>query len=95
MRERGGNRSQGDRTANPCPALGDDQHILVTFLILGGMILRFLFLMTFFLLARLFFSPFFVKIQLLGGGMEVKYWGGCTPTPGICSPTGREREKDR
>ena len=31
------------RAANPCPALGgDDQHILVTFLILGGMISRFL-----------------------------------------------------
>ena len=49
---------------------GDDQHILVTFDI-GGMLLRFLFLMT-------FFSPFIVKIQLLGG---------CIPhPPGICSP---------
>ena len=32
------------RAANSCPALGDDRHILVIFLILrgGGMILRFL-----------------------------------------------------
>ena len=52
---------------------GDDQHILVTFLILGGMILRF-FLMTFFLLARLFFHHFLLKFNYWG--VEVKYWGG-------------------
>ena len=54
---------------------GDDQHILLTFLVLGGgMILGFLvwasflcnfspnFLITFFLLARLFFSHFLLKL---------------------------------
>ena len=51
------------------------------------MILRFLFFMTFFCSPG-FFSPFFVKISIIGG-TEVKYWGGggCIPhPPGICSP---------
>ena len=64
-------RMQG---VNPCPALGDDRHILVILLILGGDDVRFLisgscfahrhsfspdfFLMTFFLLVQLFFTHF-------------------------------------
>ena len=52
----------------------------------GGMILRFLFLMTFFFCLLGFFSPFFVKIQLLGedGGQIL---GRCMMyPPRICSP---------
>ena len=48
------------------------------------MILRFLFLMTFFflfLLARLFLSPFFVKIKLLGDGGQILGGGGMYPHP--------------
>ena len=49
---------------------------------IGGMILRFLFLMTFFFARQAFFSPFFVKIQLFGGdGGQILGGGG-----GICSP---------
>ena len=49
---------------------GDDQHILVTFLIWGDDF-KISFLMTFFFVRQAFFSPFFVKIQLLGGGGDV------------------------
>ena len=73
---------------------GDDQHILVTFLILGGggMILRFLEVIFVFrslvVPGPAFFRPIFwfkflhaqqwVKIEIIGG-MEVKYWGDLQP----------------
>ena len=46
---------------------------------IGGMILKFLFLMTFFFARQAFFSPFFVKIQLLGGGGWRSNIGGMYP----------------
>ena len=72
---------------------GDDQNILVTFLILGGggMILRFLEVIFVFrslvVPGPAFFRPIFfkflhaqqwAKIEIIGG-MEVKYWGDLQP----------------
>ena len=51
----------------------------------GGMILRFLFLMTFFFARQAFFSPFLLNFNYWGDGGQIL--GGCNPhPPGICSP---------
>ena len=42
-----GSRHYSYRAANPCPALGDDQLILVTFRYWGGIVLKFLVLKNF------------------------------------------------
>ena len=60
---------------------GNDQHILVTFFDIGGMILRFLFLMTF-LLAGLFFHHLLLKFNYGGDGGQIL--GGCIP-PGFAA----------
>ena len=62
----------GNRAANPCPALGDDQHILVNFLILGDdsktSCLGVEKPMFFYSFPPKFFDDlFFAKIKIIGG----------------------------
>ena len=86
------------RAANPCPALGDDRHILVIFLILGGggMILKFIISGSCYAQTHAFSAHFLLiflhdlffarQASNIGGMYDVSPHppGICSPVPGVC-----------